>query len=348
MLTNVAAWITAPHARLSIGPTPYPTPAPGEVIIRTSFVAINPLEYKIQDHDPPIAGKPIVYPTILGADVSGTIVELGADVTIRQIGDRVIANADGVSTSSARSAFQHYVQLRATDTTFLPAHVPLEAGVVLPLACDTTAAGLFVPDQLGLSTFNLSASGPPISTTTTPIANATLLIWGGSSSVACCAIQMARAAGYSVFTTSSARNHALCETMGAVRVFDYSDPGVEDAIVLACRDRRVVGALDCIGDCEGSLLPCARILARVLKLEQEEGQERDEKEEERGRECGGGSGSVGRISTVLAPPPDVVLPRGVTATRRKCRLFCVLPGFCFRLIALKSSLSCSAHSRSTS
>ena len=271
MPTNAAAWITAPHARLSIGPAPWPVPAPGEITIQTSFVAINPLEYKIQDSNPPIAGKSIVYPTILGADVSGTIVELGADVTSRAIGDKVIANADGVSTTSARSAFQHYVQLRAADTTLLPAHVPLETGVVLPLACDTAAAGLFVPDQLSLSTFNLRPASPSTSTAPTSTAHATILIWGGSSSGGCCAIQMARAAGYSVFATSSVRNHVLCESLGADRVFDYSNAGVEDAVVLALRGRNVVGALDCIGDGEGSLLPCARILARVLKLEQEEG-----------------------------------------------------------------------------
>jgi len=129
----------------------------------------------------------------------------------------------------------------------------------------------------------------------------------------------------------------LCESLGAEGVFDYSDHGVEDAVVQALRGRRVVGALDCIGDGKGSLLPCARIFARVLAQRQEE-------EEGQGRE----NGSVGMISTVLAPPPDVVLPRGVTATRRKCFLFILDYNICFPCIFELILGPCSTHSRPAS
>jgi len=246
----------------------------------------------------------MVYPTML----SGIIVEVGADVTSRRNGDRVIANCDGVSTTSSRSAFQYYVLLSAADTTLLPAHIPLETGLVLPLACDTAAAGLFMPDQLGLATSKLSSTSPSTTTAPGPRAGSTLLVWGASSSVGCCAIQMARATGYSVLATSSARNHALCESLGAQRVFDYADLAVEDAIVQACVGRRVVGALDCICDGEGSLMPCARVLARALEQERQE------------VEVGQGRDGFMKISTVLAPPQGAVLPRGVGVTRCKCFL----------------------------
>lgn len=261
MPDNGAAWIPAPKTRLEVKPAPYPIPGPEDVIIKTSHVAINPLEYKIQDTNPPIAGKEIPYPTILGADLSGTVIEIGSEVSTRHVGDRVIANANGAQTGQpARGGFQLYVQLDESNTTLLPANVTLEAGAVLPLACDTAAAGLFVPEQLGLHT---NALGGEATSSTAPGPGSVLLVWGGSSSVGCCAIQMAKAAGYEVYTTASKRNHDLVRSIGASKVFDHAQSDVESEIIAAMEGQTVIGAYDAIVDQERSFRPCARILAKT-------------------------------------------------------------------------------------
>ncbi|SMQ55832.1 unnamed protein product [Zymoseptoria tritici ST99CH_3D7] len=73
----------------------------------TAYIAIKPLEHKIQYHNPPLAGRPTIYPTILGADCSGTIVAIGDKVTTRKAEDRVMANACGLqSRRPEMSAFQ--------------------------------------------------------------------------------------------------------------------------------------------------------------------------------------------------------------------------------------------------
>ena len=290
MRANRAAWIPAANAPLEVKEAPYPTAGPKDVIIKTSFVAINPLEYKIQDTNPPIGGKKIKYPTILGADFSGTIVEVGSEVSTRKVGDRVIANANGAQSGQpARSAFQHFVQLDESNTTPIPQEISFAAGAVLPLACDTAAAGLFVPDQLGLHTDKLGeASG-----STAPVPGSVLLIWGGSSSVGCCCIQMAAAAGYEVFTTASKRNHDLCTSIGASKVFDHSHADVESEIVEALKGKTVIGVYDAIVDEQKSFLPSARILAKV-------------------------STGQKKIAAVLNPP-DVELPEGVQAQRCELR-----------------------------
>lgn len=260
MPTNTAAWIVGPKSRsLIVKEAQYPSPSPKELVIKTKVVAINPLDFKIQDHNPPIAGKPIQYPTILGADLAGTVVSVGQDVTTRKVGQRVVANAPGVSIGKpAMSAFQHFVVIQESAAIPIPARISFESAVVLPLACYTAMAGLFVTDQLGLSTAglgDLEATPPP--------SDSVLLIWGGSSSVGRCAIQMAHAAGYVVYTVASERNRALCLSIGATKVFDRADDNVEQLIVESLKGKIVVGALDCIVDGDSTVVPCARILAQT-------------------------------------------------------------------------------------
>lgn len=260
MPTNTAAWIVGPKSRsLIVKEAIYPSPGPKELVIKTRAVAINPLDFKIQDHNPPIAGIPIQYPTILGADMAGTVVSVGQDVTTRKVGERVVANAPGVSIGKpAMSAFQHFVVIQESAAIPIPAQTSFESAVVLPLACYTAMAGLFVTDQLGLSTAGLV----DLEATPSP-SGSVLLIWGGSSSVGCCAIQLAHAAGYEVYTVASERNRAFCLSIGATKVFDRADENVEQLIVQSLEDKNVVGALDCIVDGDLTVIPCAKILAQT-------------------------------------------------------------------------------------
>jgi NADPH:quinone reductase-like Zn-dependent oxidoreductase len=260
MPINIAAWITGPQVSpLVVKEAPYPSPGANQLVIQTKAVAINPLDFKIQDHNPLIAGEIIQYPTILGADLAGTIVSVGQDVTTRKVGERVIANAPGVSTgNSSMSAFQHFVVVEESKAIVIPDPISLESAVVLPLACYTAMAGLFVPNQLGLSTAGLGDSDA------TPHPSGSVrLVWGGSSSVGCCAIQMAHAAGYGVYTVASERNRALCLSIGASKVFDRASNNLEKLIVESLEGKIAAGALDCIVAGESTVNACARILAQA-------------------------------------------------------------------------------------
>lgn len=283
--TNAAAWIEGPKANpLVVKPAPYPSLGPQDAIVKVVAVAINPLEYKIQDYNPPIGGVALHYPTILGADLAGVVVEAGTE-SFYKIGDRLMTNSSGALTGDpSKSAFQHFTRVpNNAPATRIPAQVPLTAAVVLPLACDTAAAGLFVAEQLGLSTTHLLDHS-------TPAPGAAILIWGGSSSVGCCAIQMARAAGYEVYTTASPRNHALVTGIGAAHVFDHTDGDVEAKLVEALRGKEVIGAFDCISDPKQTVPLCSRILAATTGPK--------------------------KVVCVLDPPKEGIA-EGVTATRSK-------------------------------
>ena len=110
---------------------------------------------------------------------------------------------------------------------------------VLPLNISTAALMLFKKEALGLSL-------PPSSGTALKN-NRSVLIWGGSSSVGACAIQLAVAAGAKVVTVASAHNISKLKDLGAAAAFDYKSPGVIEDIVSALEGTDFAGIGDAIG-----------------------------------------------------------------------------------------------------
>ena len=85
---NQAAWIEAANAHpFVIKDAKYPMPEPHEVVIQTRAVAANLIDLKLQAH----AVMPLEYPTILGYDAAGDVVEVGTAVQGFKKGDRVIS-----------------------------------------------------------------------------------------------------------------------------------------------------------------------------------------------------------------------------------------------------------------
>jgi NADPH:quinone reductase-like Zn-dependent oxidoreductase len=86
-MSNQAAWIKAAKARLEVDSAPFAKASSGKVVIKNAYVAINPVDWKIQEYGPPSQN----YPNILGRDVAGEVIEVGPDVTRLHVGQRVIA-----------------------------------------------------------------------------------------------------------------------------------------------------------------------------------------------------------------------------------------------------------------
>lgn len=223
MTTNTAAWINAKHARLVVGPAPYTQPGDDQIVIRNHAVAINPLDWIIQVEGN-LTYRWLNYPTVLGSDVAGEVVEVGEAVTRFRVGDRVLGHAGGTdkdSNRAAEGAFQHYTVVLERLACPMPDTMRFEDAAVLPLAVSTASSGLFQKDQLGLR--HPSVNAEPT--------GETVLVWGGSTSVGSNAIQLAAAAGYEVITTASPRN------------FDYHSPSVVADIIAAFEGRTLAGAI---------------------------------------------------------------------------------------------------------
>ena len=194
----------------------------------------------------------LAYPTIIGSDLAGEVVEVGRDVSRFRVGDRVIGHAvstDKDSNRAAEGAFQRYTAVLERLASPIPDSLAFADAAVLPLAVSTASCALFQDDHLGL---NLPSAAPAAT-------GQTVLVWGGSTSVGSQAIQLAVAAGYEVLATCSPRNDDYVRSLGAAMTFDYRSPTVITDIVEAFADRTLAGAI-AIGTTAAPA--CVRIMAR--------------------------------------------------------------------------------------
>ena len=104
-----------------------------------------------------------------------------------------------------------YTSVQEGKTAILPDSINFADGSVLPLAFDTAAVGLYSPTSDGFLGLPFPSANPSSS-------NKTIVVWGGSGSVGCLAIQLAAASGVKVITTASAHNFDFCKKLGADEV----------------------------------------------------------------------------------------------------------------------------------
>lgn len=204
MPVNTAAWLDEARANLAVRSAPYTSAGEHEIVIRNRAVAVNPLD-ELKQSTGNLIYRWLPYPSVLGEDVAGEVVEVGSGVTRFRVGDRVLAYAVGMEKGrrhQAEGGFQTYTVARARLAAPIPAVMSFEEAVVLPLAISTAASALFQTDQLGLR--HPTAARPPDESAGS---NEAVVVWGGSTSVGSNAIQLAVAAGYEVVTTASPHNH---------------------------------------------------------------------------------------------------------------------------------------------
>jgi NADPH:quinone reductase-like Zn-dependent oxidoreductase len=107
---------------------PDPTPGRGEVLIRVAAASINPIDL-LQRSGATKDFFPVEFPGIIGRDVSGTVLELGAGVDKFSVGDTVFA-----------LAFQTYAELCIVKANLLakvPDDLDLVESAALPLVTIT-------------------------------------------------------------------------------------------------------------------------------------------------------------------------------------------------------------------
>jgi NADPH:quinone reductase-like Zn-dependent oxidoreductase len=250
-LSNRAAFLVAKNVPLEVRKSIYTPPREYEMVVKNQALAINQYDWIIQEA-PKIVVSWIKLPFIFGTDVAGEIVAVGKGVTRFKVGDRVVASAMGLGEHVNRACeggFQEYTVVRQEVTALIPPAMSYEVACVMPLGLATATCALFLKDSLAL----------PLPSTSPAPSGKTLLIWGGSSSVGCNAIQLAKAAGYEVITTASPGNHAYLKRLGADLVFDYRSPTVVPDIISAFRNRQAAGAVS-IGS--SAWQKCADILCQ--------------------------------------------------------------------------------------
>ncbi len=251
---NRASWLMAKQSPVNVvDSAPYTSPSADELVIKTKAIALNPADIVVQKLG--ILLKD--YPAILGCDVAGEVVEVHPSLAdVYSVGDRVIGAATCLHRKDGAycySAFQEYVVLKLPSIAKIPKEVAYEDASVLPLGINTAASCLFIDETLGLKAPSIDG--------TKASQGKTLLVWGASSSVGSCGVQMATHAGYEVVGVASKRNHEMVRGSGASMCFDQSDPTLVDDIVTYLNGKEVVGAFDAISN-DSTLNAICEILDR--------------------------------------------------------------------------------------
>ena len=142
-----------------------PAPEAGELLIKTAYAGVN---------RPDIMQREGVYPMpagvtpIMGLELSGEVVALGAGVSGIAVGDPVCALTDG-------GAYAEYCVVKASQPLPLPAGYSLQEAAMLPETAFTVWANLFMHGQMRTGE--------------------TLLVHGGTSGIGLTALAIARALG---------------------------------------------------------------------------------------------------------------------------------------------------------
>ena len=251
-MANKAAWLTAAKVKpFKIDNAPMPVPDANKVVIRNRAVAINPVDWGMQAMEIGITERK--YPLIGGFDAAGEITAVGSAVKDFKIGDRVVAmlNASGGQNIS-NAAFQLFSSVEENCIAKLPDNVSYTEASVLPLGISTAASALFQTDTLALP-------HPQINPQPT---GKVVLVWGGTSSVGACAIQLVVGAGFDVTTTAGSHNLEYCKTLGAKYVFDHTKDSVVEDITIALKDMDFGGAF-CAIISSDVIKQCAQVVSQL-------------------------------------------------------------------------------------
>ncbi|KAI6854698.1 Inosine-5'-monophosphate [Hortaea werneckii] len=248
MATHLAAVAIGKGQPLVVQSRRTPKPGPDELLVQVKAVGLNPADHIMRDQGLFIRS----YPTVLGFDISGLVLEVGDNVRQRLHADdttpvfqagitRIAAYAAAVfrSCDPDYGAFQeiclvpwqHAVPLPANDLSWVQA-------ATLPVAA---AVPLNVWDMMGFPRLE--------STQRTEGAEQSeaVLIWGASSSVGTMGVQSAalqkldpNSPTAAVYATCGVANKGYVSSLGADRVFDYTDAGVVDEIVATAKEDDLV------------------------------------------------------------------------------------------------------------
>jgi len=206
----------AKKATLRLSEAAEPRVGDRDVLVEVYAAGLNLLDSKIRDG----AFKPILpykTPLILGHDVAGKVVRVGAAVRRFKVGDEVYSRPrDG-----RIGTFADYIAIAEDDVAPKPRNLSMPEAAGVPLTALT--AWQVLVDRAGLK------PGQKV------------LIHAGSGGVGILAIQLAKHLGASVATTVSAAGADLVRRLGADVVVDYK---AEDFTQLLSSYDVVLNSLD--------------------------------------------------------------------------------------------------------
>ena len=216
---------------LEMSEAPIPSIDDDQVLIRVHASSVNALEWHLMTGTPylvrPQAGFTKPKREILGADVAGTVEEVGANVTRFKPGDDVFGEVGG--------GYAEYTVARPKTLVLKPVNATFEQAAAVPVAALTALQGLRDHGRI--------EPGQRV------------LINGASGGVGTFAIQIAKTLGAEVTAVCSTGNVDTAQSLGADKVIDYTRTDFTES------ERDYDLMLDIAGT--GSVSGCVSVLAEA-------------------------------------------------------------------------------------
>ncbi|KAH7118713.1 chaperonin 10-like protein [Dendryphion nanum] len=243
-MSNRAAIIPAAKSPLEIHDVDKYDPGSGEILVKNTSIAFNPIEWKVAR----LAMVPLEYPNILGNSFGGTVEAVGPDVSNFQVGDKVAIHRSATPAGAKYGAFQLYALGQVSNAVKIPDEVDID-----------TASSIILNFKTAASVLTGTAGLDRPSVDEVPSKGKKVLVYGGTSSLGALAIQYATQAGYSVVSTTSPKHNSFVSTLGATKLVDHiqSADAIRKALIAE-------GPYEVIFDTI-SLPPTVAILADVVK-----------------------------------------------------------------------------------
>lgn len=175
-----------------IAEMPEPEVRDDDVLIQIHAASINALDSKIKSGELKLI-LPYRFPLILGNDVAGTVVRVGARVRSFKPGDEVYARPD----DDRIGTFAEFIAVKASSLALKPTNLSMVEAASVPLVALTAWQVLVETAKLKMGQ--------------------KVLIHAGSGGVGTIAIQLAKHLGAFVATTTSTANIAWVKALGARR-----------------------------------------------------------------------------------------------------------------------------------
>jgi NADPH:quinone reductase-like Zn-dependent oxidoreductase len=209
------------NGRLRAGDMPEPELRADEVLVEVHATSVNPLDFKIRNGDFKLF-MPARPPFVLGHDVAGVVVRVGASVKDFKIGDEVYASPDDFQVGT----FAQFVPVKASSLAIKPKNISMEEAASLPL--------------VALTAWQILKERAKVK------AGQKVFIQAGSGGVGTIAIQLAKHLGAKVATTTSTANVEWVKNLGADVVIDYKQADFEKELsgydlVLNSQDSATLG-----------------------------------------------------------------------------------------------------------
>jgi NADPH:quinone reductase-like Zn-dependent oxidoreductase len=193
------AFVVAQYGKDGVRAADVPEPKVGtnDVLVKVSAASINPLDKMVRNGE---FKQLLKYktPFVLGHDVAGVVVQVGATVRDFKVGDEVFARPRDLRIGT----FAEYIAIDQNDVAHKPASLTLHEAAAVPLVA--LAAWQILVEKAQLK------PGQKV------------LVHAGAGGLGSTVIQLAKHLGAHVATTTTGATEGLVRDLGADEVIDYT------------------------------------------------------------------------------------------------------------------------------